>query len=705
MSPMIHIILPATGIERVSKILERLPEDGLTLHFVVKPGTMADVELTLSPFAEKATFDVIDSNTFLDMRFGRNSSRSKSHAMLSSTQLLTDSLLEGVEEIFLDLRYGKGARTRSPKASLITSMFQTQEFIKAFLINSLNLRDYPSICNHYFFFSQASPLERTALLNHQSHNENIVLIWNKTDPGLYACWNKGIEFCDTEYVSNANVDDFRHREHLSTLVNLLDNNSQSAVAATAVIPFYSYRNSIEDIPDTEVWYADQAGFFVFGDLARLENTADGPRLDPHNLPHCMPVWRRSLHEEYGFFDESTYGTFADWAFWLKITSAGEYGVLDPSPYTYYFVNIASHNRRGNKLEQLHKRIETEFLPAFEQINNSKPNSIEKPEWPAQPTFTRKLDLNGTVAVYGQHRNSFSRLIEALNPLGKETGGVRFIPFIEKYFVWGEDTGEAKSATPFPLDTPWIGILHVPFDAPTWFDPEISPEVIFETELWQRSLQFCRGIICLSEDMRRDLSLNLPEVPNVALFHPTELSVSPFDPNAFMDNKRLVQAGDWLRKLNAISAIDVGGAEKVRLLKNSSENYIKTERAKFGYTPSGIVNDTYFIENDAYDQMLSSSVVLCLMYATSANNLILECIARGTPIIVNPLPAAVEYLGADYPLFAEDVVEAGQKFKDEELILTAHTYLRNLPTRNRLDYQSFLSSLASSSFYENLKSPI
>ena len=55
--------------------------------------------------------------------------------------------------------------------------------------------------------------------------------------------------------------------------------------------------------------------------------------------------------------------------------------------------------------------------------------------------------------------------------------------------------------------------------------------------------------------------------------------------------------------------------------------------------------------------LSSSVVLCLLYATAANNVVIECIARATPILVNPLAAVVEYLGPDYPLYACDEDEA------------------------------------------------
>lgn len=63
--------------------------------------------------------------------------------------------------------------------------------------------------------------------------------------------------------------------------------------------------------------------------------------------HCMPVWRKSLHERYGYFDEKTYGTSADWAFWLKCSKAGERFLFDDGAFGRYFLNPDSHNRRND----------------------------------------------------------------------------------------------------------------------------------------------------------------------------------------------------------------------------------------------------------------------------------------------------------------------------------------------------------------------
>jgi len=60
--------------------------------------------------------------------------------------------------------------------------------------------------------------------------------------------------------------------------------------------------------------------------------------------HCMPIWDKSLHANYGYFDEDKYGTSADWAFWLECTKNGEEFLLVEKVLSQYYINEQSHNR-------------------------------------------------------------------------------------------------------------------------------------------------------------------------------------------------------------------------------------------------------------------------------------------------------------------------------------------------------------------------
>ncbi|MDG3088651.1 hypothetical protein P7F88_22340 [Vibrio hannami] len=538
---------------------------------------------------------------------------------------------------------------------------------------------------------------------------NVRIAWLRKDPGLYECWNLGIKLTNTTYISNANVDDLRDCRHVTSLVSRLEQNENYSFAASGLYPFYEFSGDVINQSEGAPWYSDQVGDISYQSLGSVELKDNKPTLTPHNMPHCMPVWKRELHEKYGYFDELKYGTYADWAFWLKVTLNGELGYMSGEGLGYYYVNLESHNRRGTKLEELHKKIEFEFMPYFvagcDNENHKLLTNIVDPkrevgEWVSG--VHKKLNIHGVDLSYGDHRNSFNNLIDALLPLHTDKEAIIFLPFLERYFVWGDYPGEAASESPKPLERDWIGILHVPFDAPEWFHTNVSPETIFESELWKASLSKCRGLVTLSEDLARDINFKYPNLPTVAVKHPTEFDrVKEFDLSQFRLNPTIVQAGDWLRNLQAIHKIQPKGYRRVMLKKRFSDAYLSNEIEVFGDHQDENVEVYTMIPNDEYDVLLSQSIVICWLYATAANNLVLECIARKTPILINPLPSVVEYLGVDYPLYINDLSEVDELLSQDGIIEQTYNYLAGRDFSNELSYSSFYNSFKESDFYKNL----
>jgi len=82
-----------------------------------------------------------------------------------------------------------------------------------------------------------------------------------------------------------------------------------------------------------------------------------------------------------------------------------------------------------------------------------------------------------------------------------------------------------------------------------------------------------------------------------------------------------------------------------------------------------------LENDDYDKLLTQNVVFLKLIDASACNTVIECIARNTPLIINRIPATVEYLGSDYPLFWSTYEEATKLIEDDEKLLAGHNYLK------------------------------
>ena len=89
-----------------------------------------------------------------------------------------------------------------------------------------------------------------------------------------------------------------------------------------------------------------------------------------------------------------------------------------------------------------------------------------------------------------------------------------------------------------------------------------------------------------------------------------------------------------------------------------------------------------------------------LYDSSANNALIECIVRETPVLVNPVPSAVEYLGLDYPFYFASLEEAARKAESEHCVAAAHAYLRALP-KDQYTPEHFRQSMIESSIDQSL----
>ncbi|MET6759724.1 hypothetical protein [Pseudoalteromonas sp. NCIMB_1079] len=709
------------------KSLEAIAEkNDMQINIVVEGGVIGKFVNSFSDILflnENIYFHSVDSiSGFIDSALNGDITWADSFVIVNDTSRLTRNIVNRVDELILDLRDLKEMKFCDPdtlgvnvkwfqdsryeeefrgeivyteydkrKCSFVTSMFKTDEFIDTFIDNCQSLSNYNDI-DHFYLITTPTEVEIQSIKRVLREQRNAIFVWNRQDPGLYECWNIGIRMASTEFVSNANVDDLRDPEHVSTLVYDLASKKGFTFAASALHPFYTFSGDIDAHKIEYPWYSDQEGSIDFLTLGNLDKNESGSyTLNPHNIPHCMPIWRRDLHDKHGFFDEDRYGTFADWAFWLKVTNDGEVGYLNGKGLGYYYVNLESHNRRGDKLAAFHKRVEDDFVPFY----------LYK-QMEMKQAAPKKLNIFGSNLHYGEHRNSFNKIAESLLPLETDGSGVLLLPFIERYFVWGDEPGEAASATPTPIERPWVGIIHVPFFAPNWFHTHVSPEVIFESELWKASLPHCKGLITLSDDLKRDLEYHLPGIPVVSLLHPTDFdNLKPFDYERYTNTPTLVQAGDWLRKLQAIHQIKANGHRRVMLKKTHTDEYLQKEINVFGNSIDPDVEVFTMVSNEEYDDLLSGSVVVCWLYATAANNLVLECIARKTPLLINPLPSVVEYLGQDYPLYINDIAEAEVLLANKQRIKAAHDYLSNRQFSIELSYQTFFERFRDSEFYQEL----
>jgi hypothetical protein len=102
-----------------------------------------------------------------------------------------------------------------------------------------------------------------------------------------------------------------------------------------------------------------------------------------------------------------------------------------------------------------------------------------------------------------------------------------------------------------------------------------------------------------------------------------------------------------------------------------------------------------LSNESYDILLSENVVFVKLIDAAAVNTLVECIVRNTPIFINKLPAVLELLGNNYPLYIDNEDDVlNYTYCD---IFNATRYLQNLDKKvYTIDY--FIDSVVNSGIF-------
>lgn len=281
-------------------------------------------------------------------------------------------------------------------------------------------------------------------------------------------------------------------------------------------------------------------------------------------------------------------------------------------------------------------------------------------------------IDAPVVGQGEHRSGWPYVIDVLRPL-VSGNGILFDDFVERTFAY--------HSTALAHQEPWVGVFHHPHQMPRFAPDRHRLQDIFQTVSWQRSVPSLQLAITLSDYLAEYLRTKL-SVPVAVVRHPTVIPGVRFSLNAFLSNRkrRLLQIGWYLRNTRGIYQLTAPSwLTKTRLVNAATwiGEYDKRVCAYWNtrHSRSDVDNVEILsrVTNQSYDDLLSQNIVFAEYFDVSASNLIVECIARDTPLVVNRHPAVVEYLGTDYPLFYEHI-EQIPSLLNEQTIASAHQHL-------------------------------
>lgn len=238
---------------------------------------------------------------------------------------------------------------------------------------------------------------------------------------------------------------------------------------------------------------------------------------------------------------------------------------------------------------------------------------------------------------------------------------------------------------------WVGFVHGVPRSPAFIEMQYGYRWDLTEFLSLPSFKFCRGLWTLSS-YTADFLKNKVSIPVSSLKYPASLSALEF-----IRPEKVVMIGHWLRDWQQF--YDLSSSLPKFILKGGDVDY-QTVFYNFLLKPNASVQFLPRMNNYDYDCLLATSVVFLPLFDAGAVTTIVECIMRNVPVITSRLPASIEYLGSEYPLFFSSLEEASALVNDSTLLAKASEYLRSLD-KSDLTIDYFISAFEKSTIFSML----
>lgn len=274
--------------------------------------------------------------------------------------------------------------------------------------------------------------------------------------------------------------------------------------------------------------------------------------------------------------------------------------------------------------------------------------------------------------------SWSAVVADCENSSREDAALVFEPVAERMMGLN---GNAVSADEF-----WFGIVSTPRHLPDRVIRSLFPELPkggdpFSGSAWRKNRHYCRGIITSCETHAAQIREQV-DVPVMAVIPPLPDNRKTWTMEQYEACGQIIQPDDMFIRQNGLPMLPA--AQGTKVIWRSEEGVVdELVRAEQSDLHSQRLLHDYMLDevntlsppnSEARDFELSRSVVFAHYFDASIPLIILECLASGTPMIVNPIPSLVEILGAGYPLYFNSYLQAAKMLEDKKRILAAHEYL-------------------------------
>ena len=230
----------------------------------------------------------------------------------------------------------------TPLVSAIVSTYNAEKYIRGCLESLLAQTIAPSV--EIIVIDSASPQgEGDIVREFQASSPDRTIRYLRTEnrESVYAAWNRGIKLATGKYITNANTDDRLRRDALEHMTQVMEACPDIDLVYADVIKTGTANQTFDRCTPT--------GVLCWPDWDRQRLLAEGCFIGP------QPVWRREVHERYGYFDER-YSISADYEFWLRISQSSCFHHLSVPLGLYLEREDSVEHRNPKKKRQQDREI-------------------------------------------------------------------------------------------------------------------------------------------------------------------------------------------------------------------------------------------------------------------------------------------------------------------------------------------------------------
>lgn len=202
--------------------------------------------------------------------------------------------------------------------TVITSVFNSEKFLEHFF-QDIKRQTVFDDCQFLMLDANSTDNSRQMILEQCIQHKNIQYCPAKNF-NIYQTWNLGVYLAEADFVTNWNTDDRRLPDSLEKQVRTLQDDPQIDLCYGRTLWVDTPNVNVEDCDpknETPCFPATIESMLKF------------------NSPHCLPVWRKNMHERFGWFNES-YFSAGDYEMWMRALSGGsQFAMLDELVGAYY----------------------------------------------------------------------------------------------------------------------------------------------------------------------------------------------------------------------------------------------------------------------------------------------------------------------------------------------------------------------------------